>query len=1136
MNKAYLNLLDNLSDMACVIDLEGSVKWLNATAIKTLVSEERPLLNTFFSTLLEEEDSKHFTDLLEKAKENDASQKFSVTHYLSENNSIELNWNFVFDTDQNVIYGTAKNPLDNEARVQIHYLDQLERSIMEQTVDPSASLRTILNNYMKGLEDIFPALKASILKIKDNKVWHVASHSLPKEFTTTINDQPIGSKAGSCGTAAYTKKRVIVSDISTDPLWEEYKSLALPLNLKACWSQPIFNAKKEVVATFANYYGSIRTPSEKELKVFERSASLVSIIFEHFQKKSELESKSELFSYVNLATNDAIYDWNILEDHIKWGESFSRLFGYALSNKKYPLSKWESLVHPKDLKGSLLSLQTCLDDPSRSRWNAKYRFKKADGDYAHIEEKGYIIRDDKGEPIRMIGVVSDVYETWLAEQKKEALKIFSHIFNKSVSLQTTLEEFNQTPISQTIFSISEVWLTNTNKNEISCFAIKSNTESKSFFSGVKEASKLRFGEGLPGKVAKTQTPIFWSIGQRNEDFIREKAAIEIGIKNIVVLPIYQNKQTIGVWLLGTKNKRIDEVTIQRLWEEINPFLSGEIVRKQVEDELTRLVELAPDIICMLDGTGNFKRINATGCYLLEYSEDEILNENFKKFVHPEDQVTFKNHIDLLLKEKTTSQVQSRFVTKSNQVIWLDWTSAVTADEEFIYAVAKNSTEKKKLQTLLDDATKMARIGSWELDVNKKSLYWSDMTREIHEAPADFSPVLEEGINFYKKEYQPIVKRTVNEAIKKGKSWDFEMPIITMKVNECWVRTMGQADFKDGKCVKLYGNFQDIHKRKVAELNLTKTLSEKNEILERIGDAFFAVDKNWIVTYWNSIAEKVLHTPKEVILGKNLWDVFSDAVNLPSYKFYHKAMRTGKAIHFEDFYAPVNSWFEISVYPSETGLSVYFVDVSDRKLAEEEIKQSNERFEKVAQATNDAIWDWNILDDTQYRGEGFKTLFGHDITTIDPREFSWSEHLHPEDKEEAEHNIEAAILDKNRVNWSHEYRYRKSNGEYTFVIDRGVIIRNANGKAIRMVGAMTDVTEKLAHIKAIEDQNKLLKQIAWEQSHLFRAPLSRLMGIVDLIDNGKLQVSEKEDLLTDVIESANEMDTIVKDISEKTNDN
>lgn len=1132
MTRAYLNFLDTLSDMVCIVDDKGKIQWLNAVAVKSLISDKSSLVNTTFSSFLKDDAIKRFNKALEE-KNSSTPQTFIAKHELPDNSHIELNWIFVYDTDQNVMYGTTNNPFDSEVKVQTYYLDQLERRIMEQAVDPSAALNSILNNYIKGLEDIFPALKASILKIEKNKIWHVASSSLPKKFTTAINGIFIGPKVGSCGTAAYIKERVIVSDISSDPLWEEYKALALPLGLKACWSQPIFNARKEVVATFANYYGNVRIPSEKELKVFERSASLVGIIIEHFQKKSDLESNSELYSYVNLATNDAIYDWDLLEDHIKWGESFSRLFGHTITKEKYPLSKWESLVHKKDLKGNLLSLRACLSNPSRNRWKARYRFKKADGTYAQVEEKGYIVRNEKGKPIRMIGVLSDIYEIWLAEQKKEVLKIFSHIFNKSIPLEKTLEELTQIPLTHTIFSISEIWLTNSNKNEINRTALKSNTEAGSFYSIAKEASKLPFGKGLPGVVAETQTTIFWNSSKSNINFAREEAAIQAGIKNIVVLPIFNTTDTIGVWLLGTKNKSVDEITIQRLWEEVNPFLSGEIVRKQVQDELTRLVELAPDIICMLDSKGNFKRINATGCTFLEYPEEEIINHNFNKFIHPKDQEKFKIHIDQLVKKNTTLQLQSRFITKSNQTIYLDWTSAVTTDKEFIYAVAKNTTEQKKLQNLLDDATEMARIGSWELDLDKKTIYWSAITQNIHEAPAGYNPKLEEGINFYRKDYQNLIKEAVNNAINRGKAWDHEMPIITMKNNERWVRTMGKAEFKDGKCIKLYGSFQDIHKRKVAELNVTKTLSEKNEILERIGDAFFAVDKNWIVTYWNTTAAKLSNVPKNKIIGYNLWDVFSDAKDLPSSAFYHKAMDTEKAVHFEEFYAPINKWLEITAYPSATGLSVYFVDISQRKLAAEEIKQSNERFEKVAKATNDAIWDWNITKDIQYRGEGFKTLFGHSITSIDPREFSWSEHLHPEDREQAEQSIEEALLDKNIINWSHEYRYRKSNNEYAFVIDRGVIIRDSNGKAIRMVGAMTDITEKLAYIKAIENQNKLLKQIAWEQSHLFRAPLSRLMGIIDLIDNGELQVSEKENLLIDVIESANEMDTIVKDISEKT---
>jgi PAS domain S-box-containing protein len=127
--------------------------------------------------------------------------------------------------------------------------------------------------------------------------------------------------------------------------------------------------------------------------------------------------------------------------------------------------------------------------------------------------------------------------------------------------------------------------------------------------------------------------------------------------------------------------------------------------------------------------------------------------------------------------------------------------------------------------------------------------------------------------------------------------------------------------------------------------LVKTLGEKNTILESIGDAFFAVDKNWTVTYWNRIAEIALGVPKQQIVGKYLWDVFSDSIDSLSYKKYHRAIATSQVVQFEDFYAALGKWYEISAYPSENGLSVYFKDISERKKAAEEIKELNEGLEK-----------------------------------------------------------------------------------------------------------------------------------------------------------------------------------------------
>jgi len=189
------------------------------------------------------------------------------------------------------------------------------------------------------------------------------------------------------------------------------------------------------------------------------------------------------------------------------------------------------------------------------------------------------------------------------------------------------------------------------------------------------------------------------------------------------------------------------------------------------------------------------------------------------------------------------------------------------------------------------------------------------------------------------------------------------------------------------------NFRDITEKK----------EEKNIILESIDDAFFAVDKNWIVTYWNHKAEKVLSTPRKEVFGRNLWDVFGDSINSESYKRYHEAIETNKVVRFEDFYAPLNKWYEISAFPSDNGLSVYF----------------------------------------------------------------------------------------------------------------------------------KDITERLRYVKAVEEQNENLKEIAWLQSHVIRAPLARIMGLIHVLKYSKNTDAEAQEAMDYLLESANELDEVIKTITDKT---
>ncbi|WP_018615801.1 PAS domain-containing protein [Segetibacter koreensis] len=528
-------------------------------------------------------------------------------------------------------------------------------------------------------------------------------------------------------------------------------------------------------------------------------------------------------------------------------------------------------------------------------------------------------------------------------------------------------------------------------------------------------------------------------------------------------------------------------------------------------------------------------------------------------VHKEELVQIRKSFKKFIADKERTQWTKSFRVKKGDgsYAYVEETGHLVRDVNGksirMIGVLRDVTKSKELQTLLDSATSLARVGAWEFDVIKQQVYWSAMTKEIHEVDANFVPVLDEGITFYKAgESRNTILKKINDAIEKGISWDEELQIVTARGNELWVRAIGNTDMLNGQCVRIYGSFQDIDKQKTAELKLQAALKEKSTILESIGDAFFALDRNWMVTYWNKQAKTLLGLKREQIVGKNFWNVFEDAVGLQFYTQYHIAMSTGNNVQFEEYYPIKNSWYEVSAYASDNGLSIYFRDITSRKLADEEIYRSNERFVKVTEATNDVIWDLDIINDRLNYSGSFHKLFGHHPDMSIPTLQWWSRYIYKDDSQAVIESLNYSINDTNALEWQMEYRFLKENGDIAHVMDRGVIIRDNEGNAIRMVGAMADITERkqyeqllkslnntldakarelTTYVNAIEAQNERLRKIAWTQSHMVREPLTRIMGIAKLLVDHTVPPEQKNEMLNHVLKSANELDKVIRDIVE-----
>jgi PAS domain S-box-containing protein len=201
-----------------------------------------------------------------------------------------------------------------------------------------------------------------------------------------------------------------------------------------------------------------------------------------------------------------------------------------------------------------------------------------------------------------------------------------------------------------------------------------------------------------------------------------------------------------------------------------------------------------------------------------------------------------------------------------------------------------------------------------------------------------------------------------------------------------------------------------------------------------------------------------------------------------------------------------------------------------------LEESNKRYEYVTQATSDAIWDWDISKGTLYLGEGFETIFGHNINALPAGIVSWQQFIHPEDSYYVLNSL-ANICDSTDTNWKEEYRYQKADGTYADVVDRGFVIRNKDNMAIRMVGAMHDISERKRGLQEMKQvtadlfkRNRELHEFGYIVSHNLRSPVANIKGVVTLLH---LETDVQEHIkpyLTNLINSVSRLDEVIIDLS------
>ncbi|MEN5085928.1 PAS domain S-box protein [Sphingobacterium faecium] len=300
--------------------------------------------------------------------------------------------------------------------------------------------------------------------------------------------------------------------------------------------------------------------------------------------------------------------------------------------------------------------------------------------------------------------------------------------------------------------------------------------------------------------------------------------------------------------------------------------------KESERELKAFFDNSQSLMCTHDLEGNLLKVNDASAAILGYTRAEIEKLSLYDIIPSKGHKNLDAYLNQLVKTGT-AKGEMRTKTKSGELrIWL-FNNILQANGDkkpYVIGNAVDITEQHFLQKDLRDTQAMltrtgrvARIGGWEYNMLEKTLTWSDVTKEIHGVPPTYQPDIAQGLDFYKEGDSRIkISQAIDEAITKGIPWDLELEIVTFKGEDLWVRALGNAEFQNDQCIRLYGTFQDIDKRKRIEAESLKSKKLLEDVLEATSAVgIIATDNEGLITLFNKGAENLLGYSSEEIIGK-----------------------------------------------------------------------------------------------------------------------------------------------------------------------------------------------------------------------------------------------------------------------------
>ena len=790
-------------------------------------------------------------------------------------------------------------------------------------------------------------------------------------------------------------------------------------------------------------------------------------ITEHKRLDEALRASEERWHLAVRGSNDGIWDWDIQSGTVFFSPRWKAMRGFEEHEITSHVEEWQSRIHSDDLDRVLQNLEAYVAKQA-PYYCEEYRTRRKDGSYMWILDRGLALWADDGTPLRMVGSESDI-----TEHKQALLRLVAQESLLRSILDTEPECVNRVADDGTILQMNKAGL---------CFI-----ESDSF-------------EQVAGRsVYDLVAPEFLEQYRSMHEAVIRGATQQFEFQIVGLKGTRRWMETHAVPLRNPIDHRVEHLAITR---DITDRKRAETALRESEERYRTLVDLSPNGV-LVYCNGKKVYVNQAACTILRAASPEQLLQNPTFHIsHPDDYESIHTSIaQILATGEPARRVERKYQRLDGTAVSVEVDAGCIMwnGEPAVQVIFADITERKQAEKALreSEAFNISVLNSLSsqivvlnsqgviMSVNKPWLQFAEENGASHLvesfAGMNYLNVCAQAPQFASGEEAASAQAGIL-AVLAGTHNEFSLEYPCHSPDQQrWFR-MRVTPLLDSQAGVVVAH-ENITERKLAQEKRYQSEAQFRAILDNSPSLIFLKDLDGRYLRVNREFTTVFRLTSEEVLGRTDRDIFPPEQAAIFQMNDEKVLQGGLPLLFEEasIHGDGQHIAIVHKFPlrDEKGtlyaMGGIVTDITERKQAEEALRQNEERFDLAVRGSNTGIWDWDLRTGKTYFSPLWKNMLGYEEHELKGELFEWERRLHPDDRERSLATVRG-YLEGATSQYEVEHRLCHKDGSYRWILARGVSLSDAAGKPYRMAGSHIDITGQKQTQEALAQSERQLRTV------------------------------------------------------------